>query len=52
MMRMEVMTRVIIVVIAVAVTIDMRMMTAAPIMRVIAAKIIIARTMAMIRVNL
>ena len=51
MMRMEVMTRVIIVVIAVAVTMDMRMMTAAPIMRVIAAEIMIARTMAMIRVN-
>ena len=51
MMRMEVMTRVIIVVIAVAVTMDMRMMTTAPIMRVIAAEIMIACTMAMIRVN-
>ena len=45
------MTRVIIVVIVVAVTMDMRMMIAAPIMRVIAAEIMIARTMAMIRVN-
>ena len=51
LLEMEVMGRVIIVVIAVAVTMDMRMMTAAPIMRVIAAKIMIARTMAMIRVN-
>ena len=51
MMRMEVMTRVIIVVIAVAVTMDMRMMTTAPIMRVIAAEIMIAHTMAMIRMN-
>ena len=50
-MRMEMMTRVIVVVIAVAVIVDVMMMIAASIVRVIAVKIMIARTEAMIGVN-
>ena len=51
MMSMEVMTRMIVVVIAAAVTLGMMMMTTAPIVRVIATRIMIAHTVAMIGVN-
>ena len=50
-MRMEVITKVIVVVTVVAVTVDIMMMIAAPIVRATTMKTMIANTVAMIREN-